>query len=419
MAHLGLYCPAETGHLHTMLPLGQALQQRGHQITFYGILDAQPQVSAAGIDFHALGEQVFPQGSTATLFAELGELSGIPALRYTIQWLQQTATVFLEEAPLVLKQAGIEALVVDQITPEGGTVADYLEIPFITVCSALPCNQEAGVPPFFTTWPYQSSRWAYLRNWLTYQLTNPLGASLRNLRLKYRQKWQLPPENSSDSQLAILSHQPAAFEYPRQHLPQWFHFTGPYHNQASRKSVDFPWEQLSDKPLIYASFGTLLSCSDVLGTIAAVCSKLDVQLVISLGGSAQPEDLPKLQGNPLVVSYAPQLDLLQKTTLIITHAGMNTALEALTYGVPIVAIPISNDQPGIATRIAWVGAGELLPLGQLDPERLFKVVQTVLKQSTYKENALRLKDAIQKAGGVNRAVDIVEQVISTGKPVCR
>jgi UDP:flavonoid glycosyltransferase YjiC (YdhE family) len=89
---------------------------------------------------------------------------------------------------------------------------------------------------------------------------------------------------------------------------------------------------------------------------------LDAQLVISLGGGNNPESLPNLPGNPLVVGYAPQLELLEKATLTITHAGMNTTLECLTNGVPMVAIPVANDQPGIAARIAWTGVGEVVPL---------------------------------------------------------
>ena len=51
--------------------------------------------------------------------------------------------------------------------------------------------------------------------------------------------------------------------------------------------------------------------------IAQACKNFDVQLVISLGGGLELESLPPLPGNPLVVSYAPQLEILKKATLII------------------------------------------------------------------------------------------------------
>jgi MGT family glycosyltransferase len=136
-----------------------------------------------------------------------------------------------------------------------------------------------------------------------------------------------------------------------------------------------------------------------------------------LGGSANPEDLPALPGNPLVVGYAPQLELLPKATLTITHAGLNTALESLSNGVPMIAIPITNDQPAVAARIAWTGTGEFVPLKSLNTSKLRSAIEKVLFQNSYKENAARIQEAIRRAGAVSKAADIIEQVISTGKPV--
>ncbi|WP_339379618.1 glycosyltransferase [Okeania hirsuta] len=98
-----------------------------------------------------------------------------------------------------------------------------------------------------------------------------------------------------------------------------------------------------------------------------------------------------------------QLELLQKATLTITHAGMNTTLECLNNAVPMVAIPIAFDQPGVAARIAWSGAGEAIPLKRLTVARLRKAISKVLTQPSYKQNALRLQSAIQRSGGVTRA----------------
>ena len=83
----------------------------------------------------------------------------------------------------------------------------------------------------------------------------------------------------------------------------------------------------------------------------------------------------------------------------------------------MVAIPVANDQPGVAARIAWTGAGEVVPLSRLNVPLLRAAIQQVLTQDSYKNNATRLQAAINRAGGVRRAADIVEQAISTNKPV--
>ncbi|MBW4670275.1 MAG: glycosyltransferase [Cyanomargarita calcarea GSE-NOS-MK-12-04C] len=420
MTHFGIICPASTGHLNTMFPLGRELQRRGHCVTLLGILDLQAKAIAAGLEFQAIAESDSPLGSMEKIFAKIGELSGSAAIRFTVGALKNASVAILRDAPDAIKQVGIEALLVDQLCPAGGTVAEYLGIPFITVCSAVVMNQEDGVPPWFKVWSYNPGWWARVRNQISHSAMNRIAKPIQEPIIEYRQRWNLPQHsNRSDaySKLAIISQQPAEFEFPRRNLPPYFHFTGPYHDSTGRPGVDFPFEKLNGKPLIYASMGTLQNrLQSVFQTIAEACVGLDAQLVISLGGALEPEGL-KLSGEPLVVKYAPQLELLQKASLVITHAGLNTTLESLKNAVPMVAIPVTNDQPGVAARIAWTGAGELVPLDKLSVPKLRDAISRVLTQESYKQNAVRLQEAIASAGGVSRAIDIVENAISTGKAI--
>jgi zeaxanthin glucosyltransferase len=239
--------------------------------------------------------------------------------------------------------------------------------------------------------------------------------------LDYRQQHPLPVFTDSSqawSPLAQICQQPAAFEYPRSQLPAWFHFTGPLVDPASRAVADFPWQQLNGKPLIYASLGTIQNKQlDLFVRIAEACRHLDAQLVIALGGGSSPEALPPLPCDPLVVGFAPQLELLQRAALTITHAGLNTVLESLSCGVPMVAIPIANDQPGVAARVAWSGSGAVVPLKRATAGRLRAAIDRMWGDPAYRTNAQRLQQAIAGSGGVARAADIVEQAIRTGQPV--
>jgi zeaxanthin glucosyltransferase len=421
MSHFGLLCPPATGHLNTMLPLGVELQQRGHEVTLCGILDTKPQTIAAGLGFQAIGESEFPIGIINEKHAQLGKMNGLAALRYTINLIKHEVTVFLQEAPSVIKEAGIEALLVDQVAPEGGTIAEFLDIPFISICSALPLNLENSIPPFFTFFSYNTAWWARLRNTMGSSLLIRMAQPIQKVINEYRQQWKLPlyfHPNEAYSKLAQISQSPAEFEFPREALPKCFHFTGPYHNPAIREPTSFPFEKLTGQPLIYASMGTLQNrLMWIFNNIAEACVGLDAQLVISLGGAISSESLPKLPGSPLVVGYAPQLALLKKATLTITHAGLNTTLESLSHGVPMVAIPITNDQPGVGARIVWSGAGEVVPRTRLSVPRLRSVIKQVMSDESYQNNAFRLQEAIRHAGGVSRAAEIIEQAIATGKPV--
>ncbi|MEG4349426.1 glycosyltransferase [Microcoleus sp. LAD1_D5] len=421
MTHFGIFCPAANGHLNPMTTLGNELLRRGHQVTVFNFLDAKATTLASGLEFQPLAEDEFPAGSMPERLAQLGKLSELTAFRYTIKLLTQVSDILLSQAPATIKKAGVEALLVDQVSPKGGTMADFLNLPFITVCSALTLNQDPKIPPFCTPWQYSPTWIASWRNQLSYQLLSLLARPIREVIAEYREEWKLPLHshpNDAYSKLAQLSQQPPEFDFPRQNLPPHFHFTGPYHNPATRKPVPFPFEQLTGQPLIYASMGTVQNrLLDVFKIIASACEGLDAQLVISLGGSATPESLPLLPGNPIVVGYAPQLELLQKATLTITHAGMNTTLESLSNGVPMVAIPVTNDQPGVAARIAWTGVGEVVLLKELSVPKLRSAIEKVLTQESYKQRALEMQEAIGRSGGVKRAADIIEQVVLTGKPV--
>src|SRR5436189_3411560 len=127
----------------------------------------------------------------------------------------------------------------------------------------------------------------------------------------------------------------------------------------------------------------------IFGIIAKACAGLDVQLVLSLGGGLKPENMEELAGEPIVVEFAPQLELLKRAAVCVTHAGLNTALECLSEGVPMVAIPVTNDQPGVAGRIAHTGTGLVVPLKKLTVKRLRAAVVRVIEDGSFKTNARR------------------------------
>lgn len=404
-----------------MTTLGHALRQRGHRVSLIGIADAQARVRAAGLEFVPIGQADYPAGSTQQLFNHLGELSGAAAFRATVEYFQRSTAMLLREAPAALRAQGVEALLVDQTSFGGATVAHRLDLPFVSVSCALLLNAEPAVPPVNTGWHYNPAVWARLRNRLGQRLVTRLTQPITQVVVDYRREHSLPELSDSTqawSPWAQICQQPAAFEYPRQQLPAWFHFTGPLIDPASRAAVPFAWHQLNDKPLIYASLGTIQNQQlGLFAAIAAACQHLDAQLVIALGGGSTPDALPPLPGSPLVVQFAPQLELLQRASLTITHAGLNTVLESLRCGVPMVAIPITNDQPGVAARVAWSGCGTVVPVKRASVQRLRTAIDRVWGDPAYRHNAQRLQQAIAASGGVARAADIVEQAIGTGQPV--
>jgi len=303
-------------------------------------LDAKEKVEAAGLGFKVYADQTCPLGFTPKSLVKMGELSGMDAFRYTIELFQQSAIRMMKEGIESIRNVHFDLLLIDQASFGASSVAEYLGIPFISVSCALMLNREESIPPLNFGWSYSSSPWSTLRNKLGYKLLDRLVKPIIETINEYRRSWNLSPfihANDAYSKLAQICQQPVEFEFPRQQLPDCFHFTGSFHNPLSRATVDFPYEKLNGKPLIYASMGTIQNrLLGIFNQIAEACQDLDAQLIISLGGSAEPESLPAFTGDPIVVKYTPQLEVLQKAQLTITHAGLNTTLESLSCGVPYI-----------------------------------------------------------------------------------
>lgn len=424
MSHIGILCPGAIGHLNPMCNLGMELIRRGHKVTLFGVPEVAEKIARSNVEFCEIGASDFPSGSIETMYAELGRLNGLAGLKFAIEFFEREAKMLFRDAPEAIRQAGIDLLLVDQVTNAGGTIADYLNLPFITVCNALPINREPGVPPSFTAWSYENRWWAKRRNQLGHSLLAYLTRSIWDAIVRQRQMWQLPPHQSRDdgfSQLAQIAQLPRELDFPRERLVPWFHYVGLLKNPADLEPVslerqDFPWEKLNDKRLIYANLGTLQSHNwDVFRCIATACLEIDAQLVISLGNPNADPAQTDFPGNPLVVPFPPHQQLINRADLVITHAG-STAVSCLSSGVPMVAIPITTDQPGMAARVARAGAGEVVPLAKLNASKLQLAIEKVLTEPSYRNNAKKLSDAIDRAGGVKYAADIVDRVLQTNSP---
>ncbi len=168
---------------------------------------------------------------------------------------------------------------------------------------------------------------------------------------------------------------------------------------------------LTGKPLVFASMGTLVNGLEyVYRTILdAVRTVPGIQVVLSVGHNIELDDLGPIPSNVLVVTSAPQIELLKRAALCVTHAGLNTALEALAQGVPTVAIPIGYDQPGVAARIAYHRVGEFVELKDLTVGRLAGLIERVRTNQRYRENARYLQKVIARTRGLDLAADVIER----------
>jgi len=190
-----------------------------------------------------------------------------------------------------------------------------------------------------------------------------------------------------------------------------FKFIGPSITDRI-ENTELPLDKLQNKKVVYISLGTV---NNKMITFYKNClkafSNMDIMFIMSIGNRTKISSLGKIPDNFLVMNYAPQLEVLKLADVFITHGGMNSASEGLFYGVPLIVIPHSSDQPIVAKRVAELKAGLHIPKDKATPEILRDSVVNVLENENYKKNACIIQKSFKEAGGYDKAVDYISEYL--------
>ncbi|CAB9501637.1 Zeaxanthin glucosyltransferase [Seminavis robusta] len=424
--HIVIIAPPYHGHLTSGASLGGALKKaRGHSVTFVASAKGQRYAEREELDFVELvgHDQAMEEGDQ-----RLASLSGIDAVRCTSECLVHYATLLLRDLPGVLDtlEQPVDAILLDEILYLAATsVAEYKKIPFGVHATTVSVSHSTDVPPFTTTWDYRDAWWGRLRDtagWMALLWQCPISSRpvVNEWRLQHGLP-EIPSGMKRDGGVIQVTQQPYFLEFPKKPdtLPSHFFYTTPWHtdttadvtSESTDDNSSFPFDKLdASKPLIYASLGTVQNQSkQVYQNICQACLELlqeqhELQLVLALGkkGVAVEDIIPPMADNDnnniLVVDFAPQLQLLDRASMVITHCGMNTTLETMARGIPALAIPITNDQPGVAAR--WRSLGAVMVLdspAQATTVRIQQAIRALLPEaSTYRQAAKTLQRRLQE-----------------------
>lgn len=419
---IGLLVLAGEGHLNPSLALGSELQKCGHQVTFFSMVDTVAIGQAAGIEVVECAAQELPLGTVNCLMNSMA--GGTPPWKMSAMMKEveriNTANLLAVDDWLNQHPNQLDCLLIDTLTPHFYLLGEKHQIPYIILEASIPAFlYSSDIPPTMLGFNYSDSWFGKMRDRIANALfAKVIGPFFSNLQNQYAQAWNLPQSQGlgdSRQALARLSQVPAAFDFPRQDKAQYV-YTGPWVNTRARVQLDFPWEQLNGKLLIYSALGTVYNDQTAAyQIIARACQQLDYQLILSVGPHMADDTLNTLeQQYPqfLFVRKAPQVELLQRAKLFITHAGMNSVLEALQAGVPMVAIPLGNDQPGVAARIRYHQLGISFTSKQLSVECLRHALTTVLTHEIYTNNVQKFAQEIVDKPGLTLAVNAIEQLMT-------
>lgn len=183
-----------------------------------------------------------------------------------------------------------------------------------------------------------------------------------------------------------------------------FKFIGPFIGAADG-STNFPLNRLSDKPVIYASRGTMYNrVAGIIDIILSAFGRQEQQLVVALGPYIDRRVFGPLPKNVLLYPQIPQLAVLRCTDIFITHGGINSVMEALAHGVPMIVCPFLAEECATAYRIQELKLGIAIDHDAVTAHTLRTAVATIRNDPDYHSNARCMQQLIQQTDATQSAV---------------
>lgn len=192
-------------------------------------------------------------------------------------------------------------------------------------------------------------------------------------------------------------------------------FAGP---SVDREEVhDLDLSMIKGRKLIYISLGSLnTDFVDFYKTCISAFRDTDSYVCMSIGQKCEAsqidDDIPL---NFLVKSFLPQLELLKRADVFITHAGFNSVNEALYFGVPMLALPQVNDQHMVAKRLSTMQLGITENIKELSPEILKAKTETFIMDSHIKENCMSFSQEMRNSANLEHVVLELEKYADAWK----
>ncbi|HET9168010.1 MAG TPA: glycosyltransferase [Actinospica sp.] len=387
--------PPLVGHVNPTVGLGARLAARGHGVAWAG----HPELVSRLVGPSAT---VFPCAVPEAAAERPAELRGPAALKF----LWESFLIPLGESMIPGVEAAVDAfspdvLVVDQQAVAGAVVAQRRGIPWATsATTAAELADPLGAMPKVATW---------LRRML-------LGLELEhgNPDAAGSDRYQGTYGDLRFSPRLVIAYSTEELSGRHPELAETLHYVGP--SIAERPAdPEFPWEALpepGDQPIILISVGT--ANADAGGAFLRACAEAIASRPHLYAVIADPaRSIPAPPANVLTSPHIPQLELLPRTSAVISHSGQNTVCESLYHGIPLVLAPIRDDQPIVAQQAVDAGVAERIRFGRARAEQIGAALDRVLTQPGYRAAAERVAASFRAAGGADAAARHLVELAAT------
>jgi zeaxanthin glucosyltransferase len=414
MATIAFVLDHEEGHLLPTFKLARRLRERGHCVVYLGLADSGELVRRQGFELVPILSRIFPEGSVPKLRRDLEGALG----RADTQ--DKDEEVYGHYLGALARGEEVDG-VVAEVRPDLFILNSLLGL------NALVLDLRFGIPIVLLT--------PFLRSGTREQSASVLEGTLLRLRAGGLAFFELVRRSDPTARrfrdiTGRLLRMPELIQCPRElDLPDSIagnepevHYIEPSVDLSRREDRGFPWDRLDpDRKLLYVSLGSqsFLAGREValefLRSVAeGAASRPEWQLVLATGGLAEPADLP-LPSDAVALPWVPQIPILERAALMVTHGGLGTIKECLFHDVPMVVFPIGRDQPENAARVVHHGLGLRGDLAGVTPDEVFSRVEQVDREPSFRENVARMGQRFREVEASGIGVEKIEEVLARGR----
>jgi len=386
MAKIVFFCIPAHGHTNPTLGVVRELSSRGHEVWYYSYESFREKIEAAGARFVACDQFDTEQKLTPQEAARIGK-----DLALSIRVLVDTTLALDDTVCRHMEELRPDCIVADSMAVWGKAVAQKLGIPFVSSTTTFAFNQHSARVMKQSPMELLSLLFAMPR----------INRDLKRLQAKgYPIKNILDIIQNDDNTHTVVYTSPE-FQPCADTFSDKYAFVGP-----SIRPVQTPFVKTKEK-LVYISMGTVNN--DMLHLYRQLINALadtPYQVVLSVGNMVSLEDFGALPEHISVHNHVDQIGVLEQADVFVSHCGMNSVNESLYFGVPLVMLPQTPEQNGVAERVLELGAGMKLA----DPANIQNTVAQVLNNPAFREKAAAISAGFRRCTGAKGAADKILSV---------
>ena len=374
------------GHINPTLPIVAELVKRGHKV-YYLVNES----------FHSTIKNLggIPVTVPRIQRRQNAEPPGDKELQLLPFLMARESPRIVPEVIAVLRNLNPDCIVFNTMLLWSRLIAQILHLPAIGFRPFHAPRKARNVTGPFTD-PNMSAVAAAAGQALS-ELTGSFGISSMTLQ-----------ELVSDVEDLTLVFMPRAFQAEAEQFDKRFLFVGPSFIEPSPATWPLAGTGKSSSKNVYISLGTLRNNDpDFYRKCFSAFQEPGWRVLVSVGDKIDQQTLGPIPENFLIRSSVPQVALLPEVDVFISHGGLNSTMESLYYGVPLVILPSIREQMTTAERVRDLQLGIILDRATVTAEELRAASGKVMQSESIRHAILDMKAQARDAGGYMRAVDAI------------